>query len=367
MKLLGFLLCATMACVLSAFGQQPLSTIADVGQLASLPRIIVNNHAPDLQAGIYPNNYRTNSVLDDMAWVARSDSSVLAFIQQNGDSVLQSLSRLSGFAWDSRPIELFLVRYFPTPGSSNPAILPIGGIRIGALTEAIPAGSVTQLNCIFQLARRLLAQSQSSDSPQYARATQHPLMQPGAFRRDNLAFLLALAVSKQIIGDDSTRAAYQSLFWKRFLVGREVFEQYLYNTWNLAAERPLITWIADEPTDSKLVDVTETQTDLVEQTGSVRRPRIEGVSPTGLLGFSIKGRSASQLIVDKIDSTRAAYKCGLRAGDVIVSVDSERPKNHKDMVELILDHMDAGGAMVHVTRNGKAETVFLRKGAVAKP
>lgn len=325
--------------------------------------VTIDDQPVALQASLYPALYTTSSAVDDISWVTRSDSSLVQFVRQSGDSIFTALSALSGIAWRDSSIQIRLLRYFPSLGTADPMLLPIGGIRIGALSEAIPAGPVQKLQLIYLLSHRMLLEGLQSKAPTFPLLSNHPLMQPTPLRRDNLAFLLALAVSNRLLGRDTTYQAYQSPFWKRHLPGREIFDQYLYHVWNLSPERPLTRWLAEEVADSRLVEVTDLATDQSAGSAVSRRPAIEGVSSVGRLGFSVRVGSGSQMIVDRIDSSRTAYRCGLRTGDVLRTVDGKKPRNQKELIELLLDQIESGGAMLAVTRNGKSETLFVRSSA----
>lgn len=327
----------------------------------SIFTITFDSHPVTLQESLYPSLYAASLVTDDLNWVDKNDSALVDFAQRSADSIFMALSAFSGIAWRDSSVEILLVRYYPSPGTADPMILPLGGIRVGALSEAIPTGAVQKLQLIYLLAHRILLQGLNPNAPTLPLLSNHPLMDPTPFRRDNLAFLLALAVSNRVLGPDSTKAAYQSPFWKRHFPGQEIFSQYLYRQWTLTNDRPLTRWLAEEVADSKLVEMTDVTIDQSSPTGvSNRRPAIEGVSSSGRLGFSVRIGSGGLMTVDKIDSGRAAYRSGLRSGDVIRTVDTKKPKNQKDLIELILDRLDAGGALLGVTRNGKSESVFLR-------
>jgi hypothetical protein len=356
-----------IACLLLLGAALGSAQTGNSGSGSSIFSITFDNRPVSLQESLYPSLYATSSVSDDLAWVDRNDSALTEFARQSVDSIFMALSAYSGIAWRDSSANVLLVRYYPSPGTADPLILPLGGIRVGALSEAIPAGAVQKLQLIYLLAHRILLQGLNPNAPTLPLLSNHPLMEPTPFRRDNLAFLLALAVSNRVQGQDSTRAAYQSPFWKRHLPGQEMFGQYLYRQWTLTNDRPLTRWLAEEVADSKLVEMTEVSIDQsAPTTSSGRRPAIEGVSSTGRLGFSVRVGAGGLMSVDRIDSARAAFRSGLRSGDVIRTVDTKRPKNQKELIELILDQLDAGGAMLGVTRNGKSESVFLRPGGSTK-
>lgn len=62
----------------------------------------------------------------------------------------------------------------------------------------------------------------------------------------------------------------------------------------------------------------------------------------------------------EIDSTRLAFACGLREGDIIRTVRGKRPSNHKEAMEFILEGLDRGGATMLVLRNGEDKTVLIQ-------
>jgi hypothetical protein len=192
----------------------------------------------------------------------------------------------------------------------------------------------------------------------------HPLLQPGPFRRDNLAMLLATVTAQKIIGLDSTFEAYQSDYIRKTHQGREVFEKFLLTQWALTTQRPLLQWVLDESPMSAFVEATR---------APVRAPDlwardqeyVEGLPLKGQLGMSVKLGDNNRLVLDQLDTLRLAHACGLRAGDVVRSVDGKRPRTHRQLIEFVLAGLDRGGATVSVLRNEADVTVVLRPGAFA--
>jgi len=325
-----------------------------------VPDVRFNDRAVMFQASLYPDFYRTHSVQRDMRWVREQNTALMDFWDTKGDSVLWLLTQYSGLDWVEDEFDLFVLRYYPSFGGADPLVIPIGAMRQGALAVAAPEGSVLQFGVIFQLAHRMLAQAEKADDPFYRALAGHPLMQPTPYRRDNLAMLLALVTAQKVIGLDSTFEAYQSAFWKEHTPGRQVFEQYLLSDWILTPERPLAQWVVDEPPVSRLVDVTRPPRRATsDQAGPVRR-YIEGLPMKGQLGFSVAIGDNNRLTVDKIDSTRLAFACGLREADLIRSVDGKRLRTHKQMIEYILEGLDRGGATLSILRNNEDWTVLIR-------
>lgn len=332
-----------------------------------VPDVRINDRAATFQASLYPDFYSTNSVRNDMLWLREHDSSLTEFWHKKGDSTLYLLAQFSGLDWVEDRFDLYALRYYPSFGGSDPLVIPVGGRRQGVLTVAAPEGAELQLNVIYQLAQRMLAQAERAGDPFYRALADHPLMRPGPYRRDNLALLLALVTAQHIIGMDSTLVAYQSAFWRDQTLGREVFEKYLLADWILTPEKPLAQWILDESYNSRLVAVTKPPERKVDPGYVGRRVYVEGLPLKGELGFSVTVGDNNRLTIDKIDPYRVAYACGLREGDQIRSVDGKRLRTQKQMIEFILEGYDAGGSTLGIQREGDKTTILLRPVELFEP
>lgn len=335
---------------------------ARVIRSAFIPDVRINDRAAGLQTELYPELYRGRSAAEDMAWVAGNEHDLAAFWSQSGDSVLTLLTRFSGLEWRETGFDLYLLRYFPTSGAAEPLLLPVGGVRQGALIEAIPTGAVATFNLIYHLAERMLLQALRPDASGYYYVANHPLMEPTPYRRDQMVMLLTLATGKAMLGPDSTEFAYQSPFWRRHFVGRPIFEQLFKSAWALTIENPLTRRLANEPAGSDLVTATDLPDNPIANDKKPRRQFIEGLPLKGELGFSTRLNNANRLVVDKIDDSRLAYACGLRQGDQIGSVDGDRITNQRELIEAIFKNFETMGAVLQVTRGNTKETIFLRPG-----
>ncbi len=325
----------------------------------SRPSVLFDKRNVELQTSLYPSYYATVAAIDDQRWVQTHTADLDTFWLNRGDSILWILSELAGIPWERQTIQIAVLRYYPTIGCADPLILPVGGIRNGALTEAVPAGAPTQLNLIFQLAQRLLQEGEATRADLTSSLRNHPLAQPGPYYRDLLAFHLAYSTARIVLEPDSAVAAYQSPFWRDGFPGREVYEQYLQSNWILTPEKPLLVWLTKEPSDSRLVNAV---TPLANQISvQERRETIEGLPQKGQLGFSVRINDSNQLVIDKIDPARLAYKAGLRSGDIITRAGGTRPRTHKELMELLFDGLERGSVAVQITRAGKSETVIVRK------
>lgn len=324
------------------------------------PAVIFSDHAVELQTSLYPMYYQSTAAIDDMRWVSVNSTELIGFWQLHGDSILLRLSDLSGLPWFDNTIDVILLRYYPTTGSPDPFIFPIGGVRVGALTEAMPRGPELYLAFIYQLAHRMLWQGEHSRSQAAVALTNHPLAQPGPYYRDLLAMHLTLSAASQIPGGDTIVAAFESGFWRRHFPARELYEQYMRNRWRLSPDKPLMEWLSLEAHDSKLLQAASPM--MLDEGVDVnpRQGTIEGVPPSGRLGFSVRFTSDGQLAVDRIDESRSAYLSGLRQGDIITRVAGRRVQSHRDLMEELMAGLERGATAVQVSRDGRQETVIIR-------
>jgi len=325
-----------------------------------IPSVIINDRMETLQRDLYPDHYGRYSAASDMRWVRSNDSALTAFWTEKGDTVLHILTELSGITWRENAFDICLVRYLPSRGTSNPIVIPLGGMKRGEVTEAAPSGRIMHFNLIFQLARRMLDQTvQPRYGGDYGIAY-HPLMRSGPYRRDNLALLLTVATCENVLGLDSTRGALESAFWNRKTPGMEVFRKYLLNEWILTPDRPLADWIAEEPYGSSLVTVTRPP--RRPDTGpTVRRAHfVEGLPLKGVLGMTVVVDEDGLLAVDTLDTYRLAYANGLQIGDRIRTVDQRRVRTSRELVERIYESLYDAGATLQILRDGDLMTLILR-------
>lgn len=327
---------------------------------AEIPRVSINDRSVSLQQSIYPEHYRSYSVAGDMRWVQKNDTTLLFFWEEWGDDILASLQRMGGIPWVEESFDIYLLRFYPVVGEAEPLIIPLGGIKHNALTEAAPAGVGMKFNLIFQLARRLLAQAERPEREIFLNITDHPLMRTGSRRRDNLALLLTVVIAQDIIGIDSTFDTYQSAFWRRHLPGLPIFEKYLLGEWILSETHTLAEWVTAEPQSSQFV--RSSRPPRLLRRSVIQRPQqfIEGLPAKGLFGFSVKRNQSNRLVVSEIDPTRVGYASGLREEDIILAVDGRRVKNHRKLIELIYETFEMEGTTLTILRNDRTTYVVLQ-------
>lgn len=325
-----------------------------------IPEVKINDYAVSLQKSIYPNVYNSRSVSTDMKWVNENDSALVGFWNQKGDTILHILTELAGIEWVETEFDIYFVRYYPTVGSSDPVILPIGGINNGVVIEAMPDIDKQKLLLIFQLARRMLHQSHQPQENIKLSLAYHPLMQPTAYRFDNMAMLLAIATAYSILGVEPTINISRSLYWKQKFPGEKIFSTYIEPVWMITPDQTLADLIAAEPRRSQLVTMTRTPK-LESLTGSYeQRKYIKDLPLKGQFGFTLKYNSANQMIVTNIDTYRLAYACGLRTDDIIRRVDGKVARNFKQVIEMIRERFEEGGSVVTVIREGRTMEVIMQ-------
>jgi len=326
-----------------------------------IPAVAINDRSVALQAAVYPDLYKIRAAETDMKWVSESDTEIVRFWKQKGDTVLHILTELSGMEWKEAEFDIYLVRHFPTVGSSDPLVIPIGGIGPRGLLEEVPQDNRLTLNLAFQMARRLLSQVERSDEPTAFALTSHPLMRQTPLRRDCMAMLLALVTCQNMLGYDKANEAFESEFWDRHFPAKEVFKTYLMNKWVLSPDKTLASKILNESRNSELVEATRPPRPRTTATDGQPVTQIAGISPSGKLGFSVRYESGNAMVIDTIDANRLAYANGLRAGDQIKRVEGQVVRTFRDLVDKILSGIDKGGAEIEYVRDNKIHILTLQK------
>lgn len=325
-----------------------------------IPHVEINDRSASLQAAVYPDLYKSRAAEKDMDWVQNSDSALIALWQQKGDTILHILTELSGIDWREAEFEIYLVRHFPTVGSPDPLVIPIGGIGFKGLLEAVPMDDRLTLNLVYQLSRRMLTQVERANDPVSFALLRHPLMRPTAFRRDNMAMLLALVTCQNVLGYEAANKAFESEFWDRHFLPKQAFRKYLMNNWVLSPEKTLADKIVAEPRNSDLIAATRPPRPPRPNTDGQLITQIAGISPTGKLGFSIRYESGNALVIDTIDDRRLAYANGLRTGDQIKRIDGHTVRSYRDLVGKLLAGLENGAAEVEIIRSNKMQMLTFQ-------
>ncbi|HWR83724.1 MAG TPA: hypothetical protein VN285_10500 [Candidatus Deferrimicrobium sp.] len=333
---------------------------SDSTQSTHISIVRIDDRSASLQVSLYPDFYKTHSVSDDIDWVTQHSGDLTVFWAEQGTRILQNLSELSGIEWAERGFTMYLVKYFPSVGCSDPLIVPLGGIMTGSLIEAAPTGNSLLFDAVFLLAQRMLAQATPEHDARHAAIAGHPLAEPGPLRRDNMAMLLTISVCSEILGRETTMNVFQSAFWRTHAPGHQILTEHLLDKWVLTPEHTLADYLADESSESPLVLLTR-QPERTETARSVQLAiPVSGVPLKGKLGIAVRAASNDGFEVETLDTNRLAYACGLRAGDRIRAVDGVRPRTHRELVERILESLADGVAVIQVSRQNTTQSIALR-------
>lgn len=325
-----------------------------------IPKVIINDNTVELQKSLYPNIYSNRSVTGDINWVKTNDSSIYNFWRMEGDTILHVLTELSGIRWREPSFDIYLVRQFQSFGSSEPLIIPVGSINNGKANIAAPEGAKQKFNLIYQVSRRMILQLQKTENSIPHPLSFHPLLRPGAYRLDNMALLLAYSVSLDILGLDSTISSINSAFWKNNFPGLQIFRTHFETSWILTPNKTLVDWISNESYNSDLVLLTRPPSPTQSDTDVAQQPNIEGLPLKGYLGFSTYINGRSQIVIQNVDPNRLAGKNGLKNGDIIRRVNGKLVRNHKLMVQYILEGLTMAGSDIEISREGNIMEIIVR-------
>lgn len=327
----------------------------------NLPKIIFEADNYYLAKAFYPD-YVTGDYDSrrEILAIQKRGAPLIAAWDSLGGTILTAISSLSGIPWHEPSIKVYLMKYLPVAGLYEPLAIPVEGIKNGARIEAAPSGWFQLFQLIQDLSGRNLLQIRSPDS-EFSALTDHPLFEPGAYRFDVMALTLAIACAKEIVPPDTLDDVLNSDRWKRYNPGWEIYKEYLKSKWPLSAEMPLLSYIKSEPYNSPLIEMTSPpKPSEGENSGVPKKGKALPSVGKGRLGFSaVRGRGGYMDVVS-IDSQRLAYACGLRGGDRIQRVNGESVRNERELMEKILDKLDADGAYLLILRDNQTKGILLQ-------
>jgi len=328
---------------------------------SNLPETEIKHYNLELMRGFYPLYYQNEyKIRSDVRYVTRQDSAFIALWDSVGNAVLKNISDLSGIEWVENRLDIRIVRYLPTIGLYSPLVMPWEGIKTRDYTEGAPTGLRRFLNLIRLLCGRNLKQVNYPECSWYY-LHDHPLLQPSAYRFDNMAMTLTLAVAPNFIPPDSLRIIVSSDSWHRSFAGWTVFDDYFRNNWTISTDTTLAQNLANESYNSPLVELSmpPRQTRAERQQQSSKKEPIKLHAGGGRLGFSVVKTNSGLLEVADVDSTKIAYASGLMPGDVIKRVNGEIVRTARDLMGTILDKIDEEGVYMIVLRDGDETGVLL--------
>lgn len=354
----GVALCCTN--VSSQGLEEDFYTESEEFRRTDLPEVSFRNANQFLMRAFYPEYYDSErKIRRDIRWVSRNDSLINETWDIYGDTVLALIKNLSGIEWEEKEIDIRLLKYLRRDILYDPPAIPLEGIKMENYIEAAPTGLHQLLNIIRILAGRNLLQI---ELPGYSGTylSNHPLLEKTAYRFDVIVMNLAVSCAKYIMEEDSLEEILSSQQWKRHNPGHQVFENHFQYNWLLLPEQPLITYLADEPFNSALVELT-------------RPPRIAGSQKTdtgdnepvrlsaggGRLGFSVIRTEKGYLEVVDIDTTGLVYNSGLLIGDKIKRVNGEYARNARELMSKILEKIDSDGIYMIAIRDNEEIGILL--------
>ncbi|RKX19116.1 MAG: hypothetical protein DRP51_07970 [Candidatus Zixiibacteriota bacterium] len=305
----------------------------------------------NLMRAFYPLYYENEQeIRRDIRFVNRNDSVFNAVWDSLGYAILTTMTSLSGIEWVEQDLKIHLMKYLPCDRVYDPALFPLEGIKTSNYVEAAPNGLHQLMNLIMLLSGRNIQQVSDPKSIQHY-LWDHPLLQQSAYRFDVIATNLAMATAIHIIQPDSLELIISSENWRRHNPGWITYENHFRYNWPLTSETPLVTYLANEPYNSALVNLTRPQ--------SFVRPKSDKpveAEPTilsaggGRLGFSvIKTRLGLFEVVD-VDTLGLGYSAGLQIGDLIKRVNGEVVRSTRDLMGKIIAKLDSDGVYLIVLR-----------------
>lgn len=328
-----------------------------------VPRVefIIDNL--NLMRAFYPTHYENEQEIKrDIRFVNRNDSVFYAVWDSLGYSILTTMTSLSGIEWVEQDFKIHLMKYLPRDRVYDPALFPLEGIKTTNYVEAAPTGLHQLLNLMVLLSGRNIQQVFDPVSIQYY-LWDHPLLQQSAYRFDVIALTLAMTTAQYIIQPDSLELILASESWKRHNPGWNTYKNHFQNSWQITSENPLVTYLANEPYNSSLVNLTRPP--------RITRPKSENLiedepvilsAGGGRLGFSVVKTPLGLFEIVNIDTLGHGFASGLQIGDLIKRVNGEVVRSARDLMGKIIDKLDSDGVYMIVLRQEQEVGVLLLPG-----
>lgn len=314
----------------------------------------------NLMRAFYPLHYENEQqIRRDIRFVNRNDSVFYAVWDSLGYTILATMTSLSGIEWVEQDLKIHLMKYLPRDRIYNPALFPLEGIKTKNYVEAAPTGLHQLMNLIILLSGRNIQQVFDPISIQHYLGD-HPLLQQSAYRFDVIAMTLAMATAEYIIQPDSLELILVSESWKRHNPGWNTYENHFRHNWLLTSETPLVAYLANEPYNSSLVNLTRPP--------RIIRPKPEKTAEDepvilsaggGRLGFSVIKTPLGLFEVVDVDTLGLGYASGLQIGDLIKRVNGKVVRSARDLMGKIVDKLDTDGVYMIVLREEQEVGILL--------
>lgn len=330
----------------------------DVPQVA----FIIDNF--NLMRAFYPLHYKNEQeIRRDIRFVNRNDSTFYAVWNSLGYSILTTMTALSGIEWVEQDLKIHLMKYLPRDKLYSPALFPLEGIKTNNYVEAAPTGLHQLMNLIMLLSGRNIYQLFDPTSIQYYLGD-HPLLQQSGYRLDVIVTTLAMATAEHLIQPDSLELIVATESWKRHNPGWNTYENHFRHDWILTSETPLVSYLANEPYNSSLVNLTRPPRIArpKHEDSMVNEPVVLSAGG-GRLGFSVIKTPRGLFEIVDLDSLGLGFASGLQIGDLIKRVNGEVVRSARDLMGKIINKLDSDGVYMIVLREEFEVGILLFPGA----
>ena len=296
---------------------------------------------------------------EDIRWAERRAEGLTDFHSRNGGRLLRLLSDYAGVRWAYREIPVYVVRNFPTLSIEYPLTLAVGAIRQGESRQEIPEGDFLILTVAHQITHYLLdppPEELAADRPE---ALEHPLMEEGNYRREALVNLVTYRALEDIWGRERLRKATAEPLWASYNP-EAAFIDTVQGSWSLSRSRPLVTWLLQEDDEGRLVRLAERLESA--RPGTAKAPQAGGGGGEGggttlagnEIGLDLGQTAEGRLFIAFLDRGSPADAAGLRAGDIVVTVEGRSFSSVSEAMRTVRDAWQSNGEVnLSVERQGK--------------
>lgn len=296
---------------------------------------------------------------DDARWAERRARGLTDFHRQSGSRVLRLIADYAGVPWPYEEIDVYVVRRFPTLSIQYPLTIAVGEIVQGPSRQEIPSGDFLVLTFAHQIAHYLLDPPPEELAADRPRALEHPLLEEGSFRRESLVNLIAYRALEEIWGRQRLDRAIAEPLWASYNP-EAVFLDSLESRWTVSRSRPLVTWLLEEGEDGPVVRLAEAFESRRVGAGGGAAPGAPSGPPVGggmagtEVGFDVGQSADGRLFIAFLDRGSPAEAAGLRAGDIVLTIEGRRFSNVSEAMQVVENAWRTNGEVnLSVERQGK--------------
>lgn len=317
---------------------------------------VVFRFDPEYQAVVAGSPEQARDPGEDIRWAERRAADLTDFYAESGTRLLRLLSDYAGVSWPYEEIEVYVVRTFPTLSIEYPLTLAVGAIEQGRDRQEIPAGDFMVLTFAHQITHYLLDPAPEALAADRPEALDHPLMDDGNYRRESLVNLVTYRALEDLWGRDRLRRALDEPLWVSYNP-ESAFIDSLQRSWRLSGSRPLVTWLREEGEEGEMIRLAE----RLESVGGGERgeeraaDRAAPVTMSGNeVGLDLGQTAEGRLFIAFLDPRSPAEGAGLRAGDIVLTVEGRRFDSATEAMRVVRDAWKANREVnLSVERQGK--------------